>query len=274
MSRPGSPAGEFVSRILELAIADSAEAWLAVFSDAAHLEVAGMPAAPWTSSSAVLATCYDGNGILTDGRLTGRWTSVVGAQHADWLVLPARDRRPCRVLVSRQDVCVADTLTALEGAGTGDVTVTDRAIDDSHVLRGDVGPTALRAATGASAAVVGSAVGLWRRHVEQLRMQLAASHRSDEMTDAAAAQVARAASDIDAARLQITDAAAARGDHDDMDRVRRQVVARARSAADRLLEHSRLALDASNSVTHRWRDVDAGSRLAVRLLDALGPPLR
>ena len=44
-----------------------------------------------------------------------------------------------------------------------------------------------------------------------------------------------------------------------------EAVARARAAADHLLEHSRHALDAANPATRRWRDVDAGSRLAVRL---------
>jgi 3-hydroxy-9,10-secoandrosta-1,3,5(10)-triene-9,17-dione monooxygenase len=46
-------------------------------------------------------------------------------------------------------------------------------------------------------------------------------------------------------------------------------VARARDAADRLLASSRHALDASDPVTNRWRDVHPGCRLAARILDGL-----
>lgn len=193
MAGPGIPVHEFVSRILELAATDSAQAWLTV---------------------------------LFDGR-------------AD----------PLHLGVTVSDLAADRELTLGEAHGDG-----------AH----------LRAA-GAAAAVVGSADSLWRGHVDNLRAQLAASFGGDEMTDAVAAQVAWAASDIDAATLQITEPT------DDLHTrvwACRQAVARARSAADRLLEHSRCALDASDPVTHRWRDVDAGSRLAVRLLDGLSPPLR
>jgi hypothetical protein len=46
-----------------------------------------------------------------------------------------------------------------------------------------------------------------------------------------------------------------------------QSVARARGAADRLLASGRHALDASDPVTDLWRDVHAGCRLAVGILD-------
>ena len=68
-----------------------------------------------------------------------------------------------------------------------------------------------------------------------------------EVTDDAAAQVARAASDIDAARLQVVTAL------DDGPGMRawrfRQAVARAHGAADRLLANSRHALDAAEPVS-------------------------
>ncbi|HEX7826214.1 MAG TPA: hypothetical protein VF477_15020, partial [Mycobacterium sp.] len=115
---------------------------------------------------------------------------------------------------------------------------------------------------GATAAVVGTADGAWRTHVAQVRARLDFSYGGDEVTDEAAAEVARAASDIDAAKLQISlDAATAWGFT--------QSVARARGAADRLLASGRHALDASDPVTNRWRDVHAGCKLANRILDEL-----
>jgi 3-hydroxy-9,10-secoandrosta-1,3,5(10)-triene-9,17-dione monooxygenase len=109
---------------------------------------------------------------------------------------------------------------------------------------------------------VGTADGLWRIHVDQVRARLATSYGGDEVTNDAAAQVARAASDIDAAKLQIgsslplvDDVAAALWAH-------RQAVARARDAADRLLGSSRHALDASDPAARMWKDVHAGFRLA------------
>lgn len=277
MPSPGMPLAEFVSHVLELAATDSAQAWLTAMSDAASHHVAGMPDAPWASAATPVVTCcYDGHGDLSDGSLTGHWPAVVGAQRADWLLLPARNGASCRVLVAREDAHVdaVDDHAGLGGAGVSRVSVAHLTADRLHVVSGDHATAATRAGAGAAASVVGSAVGVWRRQVEQLRVQLATSYRSAEITDAAAAQVARAASDLDAATLQVTAPPPDECDLAATVRVYRQAVARARSAADRLLEGGRHALDASNPVTQRWRDVDAGSRLAARLLDGLPPPLR
>ena len=277
MAGQGSEGREFVSRILELAIADSTQGWLSAVFGAADIEVGALrDSVPDELSTAttLIAGCHHGDGDVTDGLLTGRWPAVVGARYADWLLLPARNGSACRLLVPR-DSAYIDAVSGhvgLHAAGVADVTISDVAVDRARMFRAE-GTGAVLAGAGAAAAVVGSAVGLWHRHVEQQRAQLAASYGGDERTDAVAAHVARAASDIDAARLQITESPMAEGDLDDAVRVCRQAVARARSAADRLLEHSRHALDASNPVTHRWRDVDAGSRLAVRLLHGLAPPL-
>jgi 3-hydroxy-9,10-secoandrosta-1,3,5(10)-triene-9,17-dione monooxygenase len=203
------------------------------------------------------------------GRLTGRWESVVGTEQADWLLLSAG--HACRVLVPRGRVRVepADRAAGLGTAGVGDVIVDDLVVDDGRVFSADH-DTGLIAGAGAAAAVVGSADGLWRKHVDQLRARLDFSYGGDEVTDEAAAEVARAASDIDAAKLQVTGS---------LDRATNaletapwayaQSVARARGAADRLLASSRHALDASDPVTNRWRDVHTGCRLAVRIIDGL-----
>lgn len=71
---------------------------------------------------------------------------------------------------------------------------------------------------------------------------------------------ARAASDIDASALQII--AALDGAAELSGWAYRQAVARAHGAADRLLANSRHALDAADPVSLRWRDVQAGRRLA------------
>ncbi len=116
--------------------------------------------------------------------------------------------------------------------------------------------------------MVGSADGVWRKHVDQVRARLDVSYGGDEVTDEAAAEVARAASDIDAAKLQLTGALDPAAP-ETATWAFAQAVARARGAADRLLASSRHALDASDPVSDLWRDVHAGCRLAVRILDAL-----
>lgn len=278
MAGPGLTIHEFVSRVFELAAADSAQGWLTAASDTADMAVGPMcrgfadePAA----GTALIVTCHLGHGELRDGRLSGRWPSVIGARYAEWLLLPVHVGSAGHLLVSRDaaDIDTAGDQVALAAAGVSDVTVSDVAVGEARVLDGGDHTGALFTGAGAAAAVVGSAAGLWRTNVERLRAQLAASHGGDEITDALAAEVARAASDIDAARLQITESLTAHSDLDEAVRICRQAVARARSAADRLLGRGKQALDASNPVTRRWREVDAGSRLAVRLLDGIAAPL-
>jgi 3-hydroxy-9,10-secoandrosta-1,3,5(10)-triene-9,17-dione monooxygenase len=260
------PTDEFVWAVCELAALDGSLGWLAAVYNAAAHEVSGLPLAAreaWDEDPRALITIgRRGSGDLAGGRLTGRWNSVVGTEHADWLLLSAGPAR--RVLVPRSRVHVEPTDGGLEEAGVGDVTVDDLAIDEAHVFGGGDRDSGLITGAGAAAAVVGTADGVWRTHVAQVRARLDFSYGGDEVTDEAAAEVARAASDIDAAKLQITgslDAAAAWAFT--------QSVARARGAADRLLASSRHALDASDPVTTRWRDVHAGCRLADRILDEL-----
>ena len=258
------PGDEFVWAVCELAAFDASLGWLAAIYNAAAHEVAGLPGAAnqvWDADPRALITIgHRGSGDLVDGRLTGRWESVVGTEQADWLLLSTG--HTCRVLVPRSQAGIepADRAAGLRAAGIGEVVVDDLAVDDGRVFSGDR-DTGLIAAAGAAAAVVGSADGVWRTHVDQVRTRLDFSYGGDEVTDDAAAAVARAASDIDAAKLQIT------GSLDTAPWAFIQSVARARGAADRLLSSSRHALDASDPVTSRWRDVHAGCRLAARILD-------
>lgn len=274
----GHTIDEFIPMIYELAVVNSSLAWLAVMFNATAHQVATLPDDRadhlWDADpDALVTTGYAGQGDLTDGRLDGRWPSVIGAEYADWLLLPAHDGSACRVLVPRSAARIEPTehLAALGAAGICDVTVAGHPVDRRLVVSDRADHTA---AAGAAAVVVGSADGLWRRHVEQVRAQLTTSYRGDEVSDMAAAQVARAASDIDAAKLQIATSVASPGAPEIVTWAAHQAVTRARSAADRLLAHSRHPLNASDAVTRRWCDVHAGCRLAVPLLDRKQPPLR
>jgi 3-hydroxy-9,10-secoandrosta-1,3,5(10)-triene-9,17-dione monooxygenase len=262
----GAHAEEFVSVVFELAARDGSLGWLAAMFNVAAHEVAGLPENTadelWSADPhALIATSYrPADGRVDDHRLTGRWRSILGAGHADWLLLPAGD---CRVLVPRSSARVdpVPSQTGLTATGICDVTASELRVDEWQVLGGRHEREVALAGAGAAAAVVGSADGVWRQHVGQVRARLAASYGGDDVTNEAAAQVARAASDIDAARLQVTASLHLRDD-DAVLWARRQAVARARDAADRLLGSSRHALDASDPATRMWKDVYAGSRLA------------
>jgi 3-hydroxy-9,10-secoandrosta-1,3,5(10)-triene-9,17-dione monooxygenase len=270
------PRDEFVRAVHEVAALDGSLGWLAAMFNAAAGEVAAFPECAafdvWNAEPDALVTIGRlGSGTLADDRLTGRWTSVVGAEQAHWLLLPAGDRAEYRVLVPRDGVRIEPVgdHSGLGAAGVCDVTASDLLVTERRVFLDDH-HAAVTAAAGAAAAVVGSADGVWRKHVEQVRARLATSYGGGGVTDEAAAQVARAASDIDAARLQITTSIQPpEADLASATWACRQAIARARGAADDLLGSSRHALDASDSVSPLWRDVHAGARLGGQLLDQL-----
>lgn len=266
---------EFVTAVCELAAIDGSLGWLAAMFNPAADDVARLPQHAidevWTpdKSALVAASQQLGGRLDDDHRLNGRWESVVGAQHADWLLLTVDHRGDvCRVLLPRDALHTEaiDSRSSLTTAGVCDVSATDVPVDERRIARHR--PTVV-ASAGAAAAVVGSADGVWRKHVEQVRARLATSYGGDEVTDEASAQVARAASDIDAAKLQIATALHQADRPDALTWPYRQAVARARDAADRLLGSSRHALNAADPVTGLWQDVHAGCRLAVRLFDEL-----
>ena len=248
---------KFIGAVGDIAATDGSLGWLA-----GSYGVAAVALSPeavdrvWgTRPDALVAIAHHGSAMVKRGRLTGRWGSVVGAERADWFLLSCDGRL---LLVPRTHVDVDAHLRPadLSGAGIGDVTVSDFAIDDRDTAVAD---PVMAAATAASV-VVGSALGGWRRHVEQVRARLAISYGGDEITDEAAAQIARTASDLDASRLQISTAGLSGM------APYAQAIARARAAADRLMASSRHALDASDPVTAAWRDAHAGCRLAAALM--------
>lgn len=249
---------EFLRSVGEIAASDGSLGWLAGSYGIAALALAPAVADDvWGARpDAVVTAGHRGSALVAEGRLTGRWGSVVGAEHADWFLLSCD--ATCVLLPRRRvDVAVHARPAALPGAGIGDVTVTDVAIEDRDTAVADP----VVAAAAAASVVVGSALGGWHRHVDQVRARLAISYGGDEITDEAAAQIARTASDLDASRLQIATAGFAGGTAPYA-----QAIARARSAADRLMASSRHALDASDPVTAAWRDVHAGCRLAAAVM--------
>lgn len=266
---------EFVTAVCEVAAADCALGWLMAMYNVAAAEIMRLPRPAvdevWKPDATTLvAGSHAAGGQLVDGnRLSGRWQSVVGAQHADWLLLTARrEEERCRVLLPRDALQIGPVHTrfSLTAAGVCDVSASDVPVDERRITQTRDG---VLAAAGAAAAVVGSTDGVWRKHVEQVRARLATSYGGDEVTDEASAQVAWAASDIDAARLQITTALRGADDPQSVRWACRQAVTRARDAADRLLGSSRHALNASDPVTRLWQDVHAGCRLTGRLFDDL-----
>jgi len=264
------PIAEFIAEVCELAALDASLGWLAATFNTAAYEVATLPqhAADivWgPNPNALITTASRGDAALgRDLHLTGRWESVIGSEFADWLLLPADDG--CRVLLPRSLARLepVHTRPGLAAAGICDVTVSDSALDDRQVFTGEhqrVG------AAGAAAAVVGSADGVWRRHVGRVRALLATSYGGDDVTNAASAQVAWAASDIDAAKLQLSASLDESGDGVGEMWTYRQAVARARGAADRLLANSKHALDEADPVARQWQDVQAGCRVAPHFFD-------
>ena len=269
--------------VCELAALDGSVGWLTAMVNSAAYHLAGLSQAVadeiWDADANALVTaCFRTGGRLTgtgsDRRLTGRWESVVGGEYADWLLLTAdQPGTPCCVLVPRSAAHIEPVgdRTGLRAAGICDVTIAEMPVGEQQIFESACESVVVGAA--AAAAVVGSADGAWRLHVDQVRERLAVSYGSEEVTEQASstAAVARAASDIDAARLQIatsiqlSDSRAAAWAH-------RQAAVRARDATDQLLGSSRRhALDASDPVTRLWQDVHAGCRLTIRLLDGLDP---
>ncbi|CRZ14876.1 acyl-CoA dehydrogenase family protein [Mycolicibacterium neworleansense] len=287
--RAVSPA-DFVAAVADLAARDGSGGWFAAAVNAAAYAVTGLgdTAAErvWGADAGALVTaCGDATGQLTaeagQFRLTGRWEAVSGAALADWLLLSALDGDSVRCVLLPRSVVQVDRHVGrrgLDSAGIGDVTVSDAAVDAQSVFEHpddtscdsdefDAARPSYRVLAGAAraAAVVGAASGVWQAHVGQVRRRLATSYGSEDTTEltSSAVLVAKAESDIDAARLQLS--ASLSADAPAAATALSQAVTRARNAADQLLSSgSRHALDAADPVARLWLDVLAGYRLTIR----------
>ncbi|QVI27380.1 hypothetical protein MN2019_24835 [Mycolicibacterium neoaurum] len=248
---------QFLCTVLELGIENASHGWLsAAYGVGAHALPSTEFDGVWSGQPDARVTVgFGGSALITGNRLSGRWPSVVGALEADWFLLGAEDY--CVLLpAAAVRVCRTEHDGGLPTSGLADVDVTDVDMTSAQMFPHRAAANAVLATAVAAAAVIGSALGGWQRHVDALRAQLAISHGGDVLTDQAAAQIARTASDLDASRLQITTGGLGhRAPYD-------QAMARARAAMDQLLASSRHALDVSDPVTTAWRDVHAGCRLA------------
>jgi 3-hydroxy-9,10-secoandrosta-1,3,5(10)-triene-9,17-dione monooxygenase len=271
---------------------------LGLFPEAAQDEL-------WsTTPDALVSSAYAPVGRLTpvDGgfRLSGRWSFSSGCDHAGWVLLGAMllgaDAKPVdfmTVLVPRGEYAILDVwdTVGLRGTGSNDVVVKDLFVPEHRVLRNyehsqlrgpgqRVNPGPLYRlpfgavfTTAVAAAVVGTVAGCYESYIGAMRDRVRLSLGGGRFTDDQFAQVsvARAASEIDAATLQldrnISDlyAAATSGDVPWELRVRArrdQVLAteRALTAIDLLFKtaggHS---LRHGNPIERAWRDAHAGS---------------
>ncbi|WP_031223623.1 3-hydroxy-9,10-secoandrosta-1,3,5(10)-triene-9,17-dione monooxygenase oxygenase subunit [Streptomyces roseochromogenus] len=251
-----------------------------------------------------IASSYAPTGEVTavDGgfRISGRWHFSAGCHHAQWVLLGGLvtddEGRPVDMrtfLIPRSDYRIDEVwdTVGLRGTGSNDVVV-ERAFVPEHRTLG-YGPMAALACPGhevnaeplyrmpyaavfttsISTAIVGIAEGAYASYIEATRQRFRVSYGQKVAEDPfAQVRIARAASDIDACRLQLTRniadlfAVARRGEGIPMSlraRARRdQVLAteRAINAVDLLMENAGgTPMRRDGSVLQRaWRDMHAG----------------
>ncbi|WP_103351691.1 3-hydroxy-9,10-secoandrosta-1,3,5(10)-triene-9,17-dione monooxygenase oxygenase subunit [Amycolatopsis sp. CA-128772] len=232
-------------------------------------------------------------------RLSGRWSFSSGSDHCTWVLLggPAfNDGKPvdfCTYLLPIADYSIVDVwdTIGLRGTGSNDIVVEDvfvpqhralsfiatskckvpgQAVNPGPLYRlpyGSVHPTTI------TAPIIGMAQGAYDAHVEHQRKRVRAAYAGEQSKEDpfAKVRIAEAASEIDAAWLQLTRnieelyELAKREERLPADlrlRVRRDQVRgteRAISAIDRLFENSGgRAIQRGTPIQRFWRDAHAG----------------
>lgn len=203
---------------------------LALFPERAQDEVWG------TDTGTLASSSYAPTGKLTpvEGgfRATGRWAFSSGCDHCAWVLLGAlvlgEDGRPVdflTILVPRSDYTIDDTwdVVGLKATGSNDIVVADRFVPVHRTLSfNDV--TSLRCPGQAvnpaplyrlpfgtlfsytiTTPIIGIAQGAYDVHVDAMRERVRISYGGQKVAQDpfAHVRVARAASDIDAAWLQL-----------------------------------------------------------------------
>jgi 3-hydroxy-9,10-secoandrosta-1,3,5(10)-triene-9,17-dione monooxygenase len=271
---------------------------LALFPEQAQQDVWG------EDSDTRIASSYApmGKAKVVEGgyQLKGRWSFSSGSDHARWVFVggPAlgEDGKPvdfCTFLVPLGDYRVDDVwdTVGLRGTGSNDVIVEDAFIPQHHALSfgamskmdcpghavnpetlyrlpwGTVHPTTI------TTPIVGMAYGAYEAHVEHQGKRVRAAYAGEASKDDpfAKVRIAEAASEIDAAWLQLT-----RNLREELElledgkeipmslrlRARRDQVRgteRAIGAIDRLFENSGArALFSGTPIQRFWRDAHAG----------------
>lgn len=243
-----------------------------------------------------------GKAAIVDGgfRLSGRWSFSSGCDHASWAFVggPALNSDGemvdfCTYLLPHGDYQIDDVwdTVGLRGSGSNDIVVSDVFIPQHRALSfvdmgkaqcpghevntaalyklpwGTVHPTTI------TAPIIGMAEGAYEAHVEHQGKRVRAAYAGEQSKDDpfAKVRIAEAASEIDAAWLQLT-----RNISEELDvlrageempmslrlRARRDQVrgtTRAIEAIDRLFENSGgRALATGTPIQRFWRDAHAG----------------
>lgn len=300
---------EFYSIVTDIASACGSTGWvasilglhpwhLALFDDRAQREV-------WGEDKHVrIASSYApmGKSTVVDGgyQLSGKWSFSSGCDHANWVFLggPAYDSDGnavdfCTYLVPLGDYSVIDVwdTVGLRGTGSNDIVVEDVFVPEHRVLSfkqmakctgpgqevnespiyrlpyGTVHPSCI------TAPIVGMARGAYDTHVRYMGERVRAAYAGEQSNQDpfAKVRIAEAASEIDAAWLQLSRNVteelelAREGKTIPMQmrtRARRDQVRgteRAIAAIDRLFENSGgRALRAGTELQRFWRDAHAG----------------
>jgi 3-hydroxy-9,10-secoandrosta-1,3,5(10)-triene-9,17-dione monooxygenase len=270
---------------------------VALFDDRAQAEVWG------DSADTLISSSYApmGKAEVVEGgyRLSGRWSFSSGCDHATWVLLggPAfKDGKPVdflTYLLPISDYTIEDVwnTVGLRGTGSNDIAVKDVFVPAHRALSfvpvgkcqgpgqevnpnplfklpfGSVHPSTI------TAPIIGMAQGAYDAHVEHQRKRVRAAYAGEQSKEDpfAMVRIAEAASEIDAAWLQLTSNIAELYEHAQAGesipfakrlRVRRdQVRGTERSiwAVDRLFENSGgRALQAGTPIQRFWRDAHAG----------------
>ncbi|RSN04499.1 flavin-dependent monooxygenase [Streptomyces sp. WAC 05977] len=242
-----------------------------------------------------------GKADVVDGgyRLSGRWSFSSGCDHATWVLLGGpvfKDGKPvdfCTYLVPIADYTIEDVwdTVGLRGTGSNDIIVNDVFVPKHRALSfiatskcktpgqeinpgplyklpyGSVHPSTI------TAPIIGMAQGAYDAHVEYQGKRVRAAYAGEQSKEDpfAKVRIAEAASEIDAAWLQLTHnidelyQLACKGEKLPFStrlRVRRDQVRgteRAIFAIDRLFENSGgRALRAGTPIQRFWRDAHAG----------------
>ncbi|WP_409491881.1 3-hydroxy-9,10-secoandrosta-1,3,5(10)-triene-9,17-dione monooxygenase oxygenase subunit [Amycolatopsis sp. cmx-11-12] len=242
-----------------------------------------------------------GKADVVDGgyRLSGRWSFSSGCDHATWVLLGGpvfKDGKPvdfCTYLVPITDYTIEDVwdTVGLRGTGSNDIIVNDVFVPKHRALSfiatskcktpgqeinpgplyklpyGSVHPSTI------TAPIIGMAQGAYDAHVEYQGKRVRAAYAGEQSKEDpfAKVRIAEAASEIDAAWLQLTHnidelyQLACQGEKLPFPtrlRVRRDQVRgteRAIFAIDRLFENSGgRALKAGTPIQRFWRDAHAG----------------
>ncbi len=232
-------------------------------------------------------------------RVTGRWSFSSGCDHCTWVLLggPAfADGKPvdfCTYLLPISDYSIVDVwdTIGLRGTGSNDIVVEDVFVPQHRALSfiatskcktpgqevnpgplyrlpyGSVHPSTI------TAPIIGMAQGAYDAHVEHQRKRVRAAYMGEQSKEDpfAKVRIAEAASEIDAAWLQLTHnieelyQLAIKGEKLPTStrlRVRRDQVRgteRAITAIDRLFENSGgRAIQRGTPIQRFWRDAHAG----------------